>query len=128
MLQEGTGNIYIKRSDNDVTLHTIDVSNVAFSGTDATIDPPSDLPASTDVYVTIWELEHAGDHAEARIAFNRLLALITFGGLHLGFPKLILKKRGVFKTALYRTGREPCRARCPNPAGPRSPRPSCSTA
>jgi dihydrodipicolinate synthase/N-acetylneuraminate lyase len=65
------------------------------------------MPAAhlTDVYVSIWKLVQTGRHAEARTAFNGLLALWTFGSLHAGFPKLILKHRGVFKTSLYRTGK-----------------------
>jgi len=52
---KGTGNIVIKRYDDDTDVETIDVTtgNVTISGADVTINPVSDLPDDTQVYVEI---------------------------------------------------------------------------
>ena len=54
-VRKGTGNILIKRSSDDVTLRTIDVTSpaVTVAGAVVTINPPTDLPASTSYYVLI---------------------------------------------------------------------------
>ena len=54
-LAKGTGNIVIKRFDNDAVVETIDVTtgNITISGADVTINPVSDLPDDTQVYVEI---------------------------------------------------------------------------
>lgn len=52
-IAKGTGNIYIKRSSDNSTVQTIDVtgSNVTVSNATVTIDPPTDLANSTGYYI-----------------------------------------------------------------------------
>ncbi len=53
---KGTGNIYIKYSSNNNVLETIAVNSASITGwgtTTLTINPSSDLPGSTELYITI---------------------------------------------------------------------------
>jgi methionine-rich copper-binding protein CopC len=54
-VQAGTGNITIKKSSDNSTVQTISITNPAvnFSGNQVTINPPSDLLASTSYYINI---------------------------------------------------------------------------
>ncbi len=64
------------------------------------------MPAaeSVDVYVQVWEAFQAGDEAEARRIFNRLLPLINLIMLlGLRVCKEVLAQRGVIQTASMRT-------------------------
>jgi hypothetical protein len=53
-VQAGTGSIVLKRSDDDSTVETFDVTtDVVFNGSEITIDPASTLEPGTGYYVTI---------------------------------------------------------------------------
>ena len=54
-VQAGTGNITIKKSSDNSPVQTISITNPAvnFSGNQVTINPPSDLLASTSYYINI---------------------------------------------------------------------------
>lgn len=54
-LTKGTGSVRLYNADTNALLETIDVtgSNVTVSGTQATIDPSSNLPAGTNIYVEV---------------------------------------------------------------------------
>ncbi len=54
-VQKGTGNITIHLASDNYVVQTIDVTSAAVtvSGADVTINPPSDLAASTAYYVNI---------------------------------------------------------------------------
>lgn len=52
---KGTGNILVRRTSDDVTVHTIDAASsaVTVTGSTATINPPADLQNLTGYYVQI---------------------------------------------------------------------------
>lgn len=54
-VKAGAGNLYIKRVSDDVAVQTIDITSgaVTFSGTTATINPPTDLAYNTDYYIEV---------------------------------------------------------------------------
>ncbi len=63
------------------------------------------MPAAevTDVYVQVWDAFQAGDEAEARRVFNRLLPEINLAGmLGMRVCKEVLVRRGVIDTAMMR--------------------------
>lgn len=55
IVQKGTGNIIIKKISDDSTVQTIDITStdVTVSGSTVTINPPSDLPSDTALYINI---------------------------------------------------------------------------
>ena len=54
-IQKGTGSITIKRSSDNGTIQTIDVTSgaVTLSGSTVTINPATDLPAGTGLYINV---------------------------------------------------------------------------
>ena len=56
----------------------------------------------TDIQVAVWDLWHAGRREKAREVFSTLLLMLNIGRLIPGVPEYIMKRRGVFKTALTR--------------------------
>ena len=54
-IQEGAGNIEIRKVSDDSLIESIDISsaNIDICGSDLTIDPSADLPQLTDVYILI---------------------------------------------------------------------------
>jgi 4-hydroxy-tetrahydrodipicolinate synthase len=56
-----------------------------------------------DAQVRVWELVERGDHEAARAAFLRQLpAQVLWGSIGLGVPKEVLRRRGIFQTAVCR--------------------------
>lgn len=64
------------------------------------------MPAteSVDIHVQVWEAWQAGDEAEARRIYDRLLPMINLI-LNMGLPvcKTLLMRRGIFSSAAMRT-------------------------
>jgi len=56
----------------------------------------------SDIYAQIWNLYQSGKQDQARELFGRLLVLINMESQAPGMRPYILKKRGVFKTAVSR--------------------------
>ena len=63
-----------------------------------------DMPEAqfTDVYVAFWDLYHSGQKEKARAVFANLLLVLNTMRQFRGVPQYIMKKRGVFKTAVSR--------------------------
>jgi len=58
--------------------------------------------ALTDVYVRIWDLYQAGDHARALDVFSKLLLVVNIDSQIPGTFQYLMKRRGVFKTMVSR--------------------------
>jgi dihydrodipicolinate synthase/N-acetylneuraminate lyase len=55
-----------------------------------------------DVYVQVWELFHGGQRERALEVFSKLLLVINRESHLRGLPAYMMKRRGVFKTAVSR--------------------------
>lgn len=56
----------------------------------------------SDVYVSIWDLYHAGKKEAALDAFSKLMLLVNLDSQIPGTFQYLMKKRGVFKTTVSR--------------------------
>ncbi|MCC6588638.1 MAG: dihydrodipicolinate synthase family protein [Bryobacterales bacterium] len=62
------------------------------------------MPGSpySDIYVRIWDAWQAGDRDRARLVFSQLLLMINLDSVVPGARQYVMKRRGVFKTAVSR--------------------------
>ncbi len=63
-----------------------------------------DMPEAqfTELYVVVWDLYQSGQKEKARAVFANLLLMLNQMREFRGVPQYIMKKRGVFKTTVYR--------------------------
>ena len=61
-------------------------------------------PMYGDVYAHLWELHLAGKREEVREAYSKLLLMTNLEQLIPGVRSYMMKRRGVFKTAVSRRG------------------------
>jgi len=61
-------------------------------------------PMYGDVYAYLWELHLAGRREEVREAYGKLLLMTNLEQLIPGVRSYMMKRRGVFKTAVSKRG------------------------